>query len=74
MPEITLSMQAPNKVYVFGVKSTLTTNVFASDSTAQTATGSKQNEANPQLEARRVNENTPVQTTPHQPEKGDPNF
>ena len=74
MPEITLSMQAPNKVYVFGVKSTLTTNVFASDSTAQTATGSKQNEANPQLEARRVNENTPVQTTPYQPEKGDPNF
>ena len=74
MPEITLSMQAPNKVYVFGVKSTLTTNVFASDSTAQTATGSKQSEANAQLESKGVSENTPVQTTPHQPEKGDPKF
>ena len=74
MPEITLSMQAPNKVYVFGVKSTLTTNAFASDSTAQTATGSTQSEANAQLESKGVNENTLVQTTPHQPEKGDPNF
>ena len=74
MPEITLSMQAPNKVYVFGVKSTLTTNVFASDSTAQTATGSKQSESNAQLESKGVSENTPVQTTPYQPEKGDPNF
>lgn len=74
MPEINLSMQAPNKSYVFGVKSTLTTNVFASDSTAQTATGSKQNEANAQLESKGVSETTPVQTTPHQWEKGDPNF
>ena len=46
----------------------------ASDSTAQTATGSKQSEANAQLESKGVSENTPVQTTPHQPEKGDPNF
>ena len=74
MPEINLSMQAPNKVYVFGVKSTLTTNVFASDSTAKTATGSIQSETNAQLESKGVSENTPVQTTPHQWEKGDPNF
>ena len=74
MPEINLSMQAPNKVYVFGVKSTLTTNVFTSDDTTKTATGSKQNDPSPQLEAKGVSENTPVQTTPYQPEKGDPNF
>lgn len=74
MPEINLSMQAPNKVYVFGVKSTLTTNVFASDDKTQTATGSTQSEANSQLESKGVSENTPVQTTPYQPEKGDPNF
>ena len=48
--------------------------LFASDSTAQTATGSKQSEANAQLESKGVSENTPVQTTPYQPEKGDPNF
>lgn len=64
MPEINLSMQAPNKVYVFGVKSTLTTNVFASDDTTKTATGSTQSETNTQLESKGVSENTPVKTTP----------
>ena len=74
LPEITLSLQAPNKVYTFGIKSTLHSNVFVSEDTPKTATGTSQSEQNQQLEEQGVNENAPVQRTPHQPEKGDPNF
>lgn len=71
LPEITLSLQAPNKVYTFGIKSTLHSNVFVSEDTPKTATGTSQNEQNQQLEEQGVNENAPVQRTPHQWEKGD---
>lgn len=71
LPETTLSMQAPDKTYTFGIKSTLNSNVFVSDSPTQTATGSTQNTLNQQLENQGVDENTPVQRTPHQWEKGD---